>query len=279
MNENKINVAYITSVNGLRDYASLSDIHMSLAHLVLENETYAQYYKTTDKFVIMDNSAFEFEQQGRGVPIDKVLEAANRIEPDEICVTDVLFNGEETLYAVKDFMNYVKKSHKELLGNTKFMAIPQGKSEDEWMACYEQLVIQDDIQTIGLSKLSVPESFYGNHHESGNCTKGRNKCINTLVKEEMEPFRWNKETHLLGSDDRGVSELRSYYERGYNEWIRSNDTSMPFVYGLSHSVINDITGEADNIIMEKLDFNGTYTKEDMEFIDDNFLIWRTINVN
>ena len=36
----------------------------------------------------MDNSAFEFEQEGRGVPQDMVLSAAQMSLPDEICAID-----------------------------------------------------------------------------------------------------------------------------------------------------------------------------------------------
>ena len=274
----KIKLCFITSIPGLSTYAQLSNMHMSLAHLVVESDEYATFYKWqghSGNFVIMDNSAFEFESQGRGVPQDMVIEAANKINPNEICVADMLFDGKATIEAVDDFMKFVKKYHPYLIGNVKFMAIPQGNSEDEWLDCYEALVTRRDINTIGFSKLSIPESFYGNHKESFNCTEARIKVCDFLVTHNMEPYRFDKETHLLGSDNGGVSELRYYYHRRYNDWIRSNDTSMPFVYGLHKKKIDLKSGKVSNIILDKLDFDAEYNNEQMQCIDHNMIIWRT----
>ena len=52
---------------------------------------------------------------------------------------------------------------------------------------------------------------------------------------------------------------------------------MPFVYGYSGKKITD--GFVDNIVMEKLDFNKQLSMVEMQTVDDNFITWRTINVN
>ena len=62
----------------------------------------------------------------------------------------------------------------------------------------------------------------------------------------------------------------------YN-WIRSNDTSMPFVYGYNGKTINN--GIVDNIVMEKLNFDKQLSHVEIQKVDDNFVTWRTINVN
>ena len=160
--------------------------------------------------------------------------------------------------------------------DTKFMAIPQGKTADEWLDCYEELVQMREIDVIGLSKLSVPESFIGNHHEEGNCTRGRIKCIDFLVDHKMTPDKFKKETHLLGSDNAGVDVLLYYYDNDYS-FIRSNDTSMPFVYGYNGKKIKD--GRVSNIIMEKLDFEKQLNHLEIQTVDDNFVTWRTLHVN
>jgi hypothetical protein len=223
----------------------------------------------------MDNSAFEFEEQGHGVSLDLVYDAAMKINPDEVCAIDVLFNGSDTVDSVKDFLKFWKRRNPLGFENTKFMAIPQGRSEDEWMKCYEELIRIDDVDVIGFSKLAVPESFIGNHHESGNCSSGRIKCLNALVSAKMTPDIFNKELHLLGSDNVGVNELMYYYDNGW-DFIRSNDTSMPFVYGYNGSSIQD--GYVDEIIMEKLNFDKKLNQKEIETVDHNFLVWKTIHL-
>ena len=272
----KIDICFITSTPHLTSHAALGHRELSLAHMLLGDKEYAQYYTNTPRYTIMDNSAFEFEHTGRGVPQDMVLEAAKLSRPNEICAIDVLFNGSDTVASVKEFISFIKSQDSQLFETTKFMAIPQGKTADEWLDCYEKLVVMEDVDVIGLSKLAVPESFYGNHTDAGNCTEGRMKCVDFLVEHKMTPNLFDKETHLLGSDDRGVQELSYYYSKNYS-WIRSNDTSMPFVYGYNNKKIVD--GKADDIILEKLDFNKKLSMVEMKTVDDNFITWRTINVN
>ena len=272
----KIDICYITSTPHLETHAVLGQRQLSLAHKILSDEKYRRYYSEHLNYTIMDNSAFEFEQEGRGVPQDMVLKAAQMSLPNEICAIDILFNGPDTVDSVKDFCRFVNRKDHSLFETTKFMAIPQGRTEAEWLDCYEELVRMDNIDVIGLSKLSVPESFQGNHTESGNCTNGRIKCIDFLIEHDMTPNKFGKETHLLGSDNVGINELTYYYSMGY-DWIRSNDTSMPFVYGYTGNKIQD--GKVEHIVLDKLDFNKQLSEEELKAVDNNFLAWRAINVN
>ena len=88
--------------------------------------------------------------------------------------------------------------------------------------------------------------------------------------------KFKKETHLPGSDNAGVDELLYYYDNDYS-FIRSNDTSMPFVYGYNGKKIKD--GRVSNIIMEKLDFDKQLSHLEIQTVDDNFVTWRTLHVN
>ena len=269
-----IDICMITSTPHLESHANLGDRHLCLAHMVHKDKQYAEFYRKSKKYLIMDNSAFEFEEEGRGVPQDLVLDAAKLVEPDEICAIDILFNGPDTVASVKDFMKYVQKKDPYRYDSTWFMAIPQGRTEDEWLDCYERLVRLEDIDVIGFSKLAVPESFVGNHHDAGNCTRGRIQCIDFLHEHKMTPDVFGKQMHLLGSDNAGVNELQYYYDQDY-KFIRSNDTSMPFVYGYTGNEIND--GYVDDIVMEKLDFNKVLTDDELKSVDHNFRQWKPIN--
>ena len=278
---NKIQVCFITPTQYLDRYASRSDIHMSLAHLVLDDDKYANFYRAegeAGKFIIMDNSAFELEEQGRGVAVDSIIEAAKKVGADEIVVPDILFDAEATIDSAKDFMSYIKKNHSDMLGYVKFMAVPQANNRKDWWHCYNELLDMPDITTIGLSKLSIPESFMGNHTEPLNVFKSRGHVVHQIITDNNMPSKFGKETHLLGSDNGGIFELWLYYYLKANEWIRSNDTSMPFVYGLHNFEINEGTQMVQDIIMEKLDFgyNRELSISQVQAIDHNFKMWEEI---
>jgi len=254
---------------------------MSLAHLVLADEKYANFYKAegeSGKFIIMDNSAFELEEQGRGVPLEDILSAAKKVGADEIVVPDILFDGDATVESAKDFMTYVKKFHPEMIGNVKFMAVPQASNKVEWWRCYNKLVNMKDITTIGLSKLSIPHAFLGQHDQPLNVFKSRAAVVAQMNQEMIEPRKYGKETHLLGSDNGGIFELWLYYTIKANEWIRSNDTSMPFVYGLNNYEINEGSQMIDEIVMEKLDFSyaRALSLSQVTAIDHNFKMWEEV---
>jgi hypothetical protein len=228
----------------------------------------------------MDNSAFEFEQRGRGIPVDSVVKAALKINPSEICVPDILFDGPATVDSVKDFMKWIENKYPDLYESTQFMAIPQGTRSEEWLDCYHKLVEIDSIDTIGFSKLGIPEAFLGQHHEPYNCTISRSLLAKRLFNESTTPDIFGKQCHLLGSDNAGPSELTGYIEKGYDKWIRSNDTSMPYMYGLTGNPIDEKLKRVEPIVMKKLDFSlehSTLLNEQKQTIDHNFKIWRAIN--
>ena len=99
-----------------------------------------------------------------------------------------------------------------------------------------------------------------------------------MNQEMIEPRKYGKETHLLGSDNGGIFELWLYYTIKANEWIRSNDTSMPFVYGLNNYEINEGSQMIDEIVMEKLDFSyaRALSLSQVTAIDHNFKMWEEV---
>lgn len=74
----------------LTDISPLCDLDFALAHLVLENEAYADFYRTqsaSGRLVILDNSFHEL-----GVPLSPVelRQAARRIHPSVVVAPDKL---------------------------------------------------------------------------------------------------------------------------------------------------------------------------------------------
>lgn len=241
-------VCIISPINYLTDFSILGDAEMSLAHLVLTNDQYRDYYASQvkkNKFVILDNGAFEKEQIGKGLEPEDVLEAQKMIGAQEVICTDVLCNGEKTIEKTLEFIDVVDK--KGMLGKIKLQAVVQGNTKEEWFFCYKKFLKIKKINCIGLSKISVPKCFLGTREESGCVARARLLCIQEIIQKELMPHFHEKTIHCLGSDNWMGFELSSH--KRY-EWIRSMDSSAPVWYG-HHGHEFDEKGKIENIITEK----------------------------
>ena len=172
-----IQICVICPVSNLEEFASLGEVDMSLTHIVLKDNKYAKYYKEQRKYgrhVILDCSAFEMQKQGKGMDPGPVLKAASMTNPTEVIATDVLYDAAATIESTKDFIKLMKKN--KVLGKYKLMVAIQGRTVDEWMSCFETILQMKEVNTIGLSKLSVPESF-------GHWVKGFKYKNGKLIKQ------------------------------------------------------------------------------------------------
>lgn len=257
-----IQICVITPTSHLKVYGALGEMDMSLSHLVLEDPTgsYARYYKEQrerGRFVILDNSAFELEQQGKGLDPDPVLDAAEITNPSEVIATDCLFDGPATIQSTKRFISRMRE--RGVLGRYKVMGVVQGRSRDEWLTCLSVLMDMPEVNTIGLSKLSVPMSFLGEKESDGCVARSRIECTKTIDRCYNDPFAtWDsgepkrlkeKDFHLLGGDNWTVWEMEQQVQY---PWIRSNDSSCAVWYGRFRRTFND-EGKIEHIITDKPD--------------------------
>ena len=249
-----IKICVITPISHLNTFAHLGEFDMVLSHLVLENggnNSYAQYYREQrekGRFILLDNSLFELELQGRGVGIDACLDAAEIIHPNEIIAEDILFDGEKTIESTKRFIQ--KMIDRGVFGKYQIMGVAQGKTKQEWWDCFERL-LDLPIDTIGLSKLAVPVSYSGEKESPGCVSMSRIMCVEDIAHR----YRFDAETingkriHLLGGDNwlpREINQQKRY------KWIRSNDSSAAVWYGRHNKVFND-EGKIRDIILNKPD--------------------------
>lgn len=123
-------------------------MQMFLTHLVLSNETYRQFAKEYTGYKILDNSIIEL---GETASIEKVLEAAEMIEADEIILPDIFQDCDATLKAVNDSLEYLRKNN--LIGKYGLMAVAQGRTPEDWERCFSILNEMPEIHTIGIPKI------------------------------------------------------------------------------------------------------------------------------
>lgn len=277
----------ITPVSHLDLATYGSGIHMALTHLVNSNEDYANAYRrfqAKNEYTILDNSAFEMEQQGKGLDPEPVLSAAKQIGADEVIATDVLCDGPATVKATRNFIREYEKFFSEQIRLDqpipKIMAVPQGKTIEEWIDCYLQLLITPRVDVIGFSKISVPVCFGGPNARqvSGGVTNSRIKLYDYLDQYQLWPFSLNRNTpiHLLGGDNQTGAEFlniansqSNFHSQGVSQRkinIRSNDTSAPVWYGANGIAFDPFTGKAPKFIGEKPDLENAkqVTAENIE---------------
>lgn len=283
-------ICIITPTSHIENFSQYGDMEMCLSHIVLgidvhagEKTTteearkewqnkYINYYKNVKKEVILDNSAYEIgklEQSsasGEGLGAGLVLDAAEIISPTIIICKDVLCNREETFRSTKEFIQEIR--NRNLLGRYKLMAVPQGKTKEEWLQSFIELSLLKEIDMLGFSKISVPVSFLGDQKSPQCVTQGRllcTKAVQDLLEQDFDFYsdvnkqtKYNgpKKVHLLGGDNWLGYELSQ--QKNY-PWIYSNDSSCAVWYGM-HDQEFSSDGKMEKIIVEKPDLeNYNYT--------------------
>lgn len=227
----------------------LGTCHMVLTHLVHQNKEYADFYAKEKMFKILDNGAFENELNN----IEGVVEAAKIVKADEIILPDIIYDCDKTIEKTEEAMEWLDQQ--KLLGKFSLMAVPQGSTEREWMKCFEVFYNNEDINTIGLSKLSCPKSFDCSISES------RLKISKILNKYP------NKEYHLLGGSGSILEEIKKQHR-----FIRSIDSSVPIHYGQKRISLKFNNKELGT----SLDFNKSVKSYNMNTVMKNIEYYLTI---
>lgn len=246
-----IQLAFITGIPCL-DLTPLGDIEMALAHLVLQDPDYALHYrKAADegRHVILDNGAFEMQENGRGLDVSQVLRAADLINATELICSDVLYDGQATVDATRAF---IEEADDLYPGRFQFMGAVQGSSADEFTDCYEQLSLMPRISCLGFSKLAIPRCFPFEYLASSRA-QALAHCDGRHVLGTLGP---PKRVHLLGGDASLPHELFMHVRNGRTR-VRSQDSSFAYWYGLHDVRIERNTLHATKTVPGPIDFYRT----------------------
>lgn len=221
-------VAHIVPVKHLSE-TSANQYHMCLAHLVGNKEYRNHYIKMAKKgrFVLMDNGAAE----GQQLNYAKLMESYKIIHPTEIVLPDTLYESGSTIQKSRNFLQFMQDT--DNLDKYRIMAVPQGKTLDEWEACARIFIKDTRINSIGVSKfLNV-------------ATKNkyvRMMACYTLERLFKEYNRTDIEVHLLGCDEgplivnmiktnfkfvRGCDSAFAYLQAQANKTLTICDDSRP----------------------------------------------------
>jgi hypothetical protein len=185
-------------------------IHLALAQHDWHDYTLAYVEAANrDHYIIVDNGAAE----NATVSDIELVSAARRFRASEIVVPDIMRDAEATIARCDIFFKGAKY---ELDFNTfRFMGVVQGRNMAEILRCAKHFAKNQRIRTIGIPRHLI--------------TTTTTKCIRIDVALEIaKQFPDRFDFHLLGTDRTYLKEL--FYVGKYHGWIRSVDTSAPYIY-------------------------------------------------
>lgn len=225
---------YIVSIPHLQQYATKSDMHLTLVHLFEKYDKYTKFYvkrRALGDYVILDNSCFEL---GESVSIERIIAVIEYLNPQEVVSPEISDNIEEYRKLISEFRDRLNKVYYVGL----VQAVLKGRTKEELIKCYHMLVNHPAVDVIGLPiemvKICSRTSF----------------LIDLLKIDDKLVFK--KYHHFLGLLD--PVELNLCTDNHFRGLIRSCDSSIPFWQGVYGVRIYKHYGLFYKKISDKVDF-------------------------
>jgi hypothetical protein len=196
---------HITPTAYLDLFAAGRTHHLVLAHLVEEDEQYANWYANTPRCygsrVIMDNSAFEMFKQGKPMyESSKLLDMGRKVNADYIVMSD--YPGEPSGKTIEAAKELAPIFHYAGFGT---FFVPQAEVGDVEgvIDSFMWAATSDAVDYIGVSILTAPNMF---GVEKGNNLQrflSRWKLCQLLEERNFfgEAYDHGKKIHFLGMVD------------------------------------------------------------------------------
>jgi hypothetical protein len=204
--------------------------YFCLAQQYIKDHSYEEFFLSLPKeaWICLDNGIGDFEP----VTEQQLLDVACELKPNEVVSPDVLFDSTKTNLNLIHFLEE-KKKYKEL-DNTEVLFVPQGNTISTYMESYKLGLNHPLVNTIGLSKITVPYVWYKIKGDVG-IMEARHSCFNYLKVHNL----LQKPIHLLGAGS--PLEFQYYNQHDTNKVIRSNDSCNSI-----WSAINEIEWKEGN---------------------------------
>jgi hypothetical protein len=235
----------------------LGDRLFVLAHLWVQYPHYREFiYQQIDKkpdcWITLDNSAAERAL----VTEDVLIQVCHELIPSEVIAPDVLFDKDATIANAIKFKDRMEKEG--LLDTIDIFFCPQGKTKEDWLEAYEWGIQQDWIQTIGFSKIAIPQAWIPDWKDDQDIKEARHMAYDYLKERDLLV----KPIHCLGQ---GSFLEFAYYD---HPMMRSTDSVYP-VLAAAHGI--DFTKDGVTRIPTPHNFLETYDMSDinMELVNSN----------
>ncbi len=206
-----IRLAFETPIECMTDIQPLADFDWILAHEVLQNKEYAEFYKNSTRMKVLDNSVNELLTPCSFRDIEKSAEIVN---PDWIVSPDWLGDGKKTFDYFSEF-----KTNLGIGFTGGLLPVLQGSTLTECFSYAEK------YQKLEVEQLAIPYDITCKRTDSlEKMAISRLSIVTTLLRKKS--FKW---IHLLG--------LTSLFElESYSNWPKVSltlDTGSPIANGLA----------------------------------------------
>jgi len=253
-----IDFAHISPTAYLSLYCSDRPFHLTLAHLIEQDQSYTDFYvqqkARANCSIVMDNSAFEMYKQGREMyPSEKLIEMGNNIGADYIVMSD--YPGEPAQKTIDAAIRMAPELKQAGFGT---FFVPQSEECDlhdyisafEWAADNPELV-----DYVGVSILGAPLAFGVERDNKLQRFLARWKIMQILDDNGiLDLFKRNgQKIHFLGMVD-GPNEIELVSE--YHRYIDTWDSSAAVWLGLhAREFDNSPSGLVDGKFEKEVDFD------------------------
>ena len=239
---------YVISPLSNLEPMKLGDRIFALAHLWVQFPHYREFILKKQEegyWITLDNSAAERAL----VTEDVLIQVVKELAPSEVIAPDVLFDKHATIENAIKFRDRMEAEG--LLDCTDIFFCPQGKTKEDWLDCYEWGINQDWIQTIGFSKIAIPQAWLPEWKDDQGIKEARHMAYDWLKQRGM----LLKPIHCLGQGD--PTEF-SYYD---HPAMRSTDSVFPV---LAASQGQDFNADHTTRIPTPHNFLETYDMSDVD---------------
>jgi len=265
-----IKISFIAPTKLIPRFGNQSDFHLTLAHLLgpvneLPND-YEKEIVNSKLPIVLDNGLFENKES---VPVRELMEKAVHLNAEYVFAPDVLFDRaatEANIDEAYEILEEIKADFPDC--KTKLAAVVQANNADDFLASYFAMVDDSRIGLIGLSILSVPESF---KEISGtdDITINRIVCLKRLNKLPI-----HKDSHLLGL---GGSYEDVAFANENCPWVVSHDSSSAVWNGVQGKQIHPTSLKVDGGKTKepvRFDFSEELTENQINDIEHNIEVVR-----
>lgn len=233
----------------LQDLIPLSDFNFLLAHLVLKDKRYRDYYSPrSSTYTILDNSVNEL---GEPCTLQEMAEAANLVGVQKIIPPDYLGDWEKTIGSLTEAI--------KLWGYSSIIPVVQGSCLEEVSRCGEAL-----IQKLNFRTIAVPfDITLDRSHTLEELAAGRRQVILRLLLINRDV-----KIHLLGFTT--FEEIDDY--KIYSDTIVSVDTGSPYT-----NAVNSRRFGLSDLLPKKgysIDYSDTFTDNDLSLTFYNLAYMR-----
>lgn len=255
---------YVISPLSNLEPMKLGDRLFVLAHLWVQSPEYRQFIydqidEDLERWITLDNSAAERAL----VTEDVLIQVVKELAPSEVIAPDVLFDKDATIANAIKFRDRMEAEG--LLDSTDIFFCPQGATKEDWLEAYEWGLKQDWIQTIGFSKIAIPNAWLGDWKDDQGIKEARHMAYDHLKEKNL----LLKPIHCLGQGD--PTEFAHYDHPA----MRSTDSVFPVLaaaHGQDFNVDHTTRIPTPHNFLETYDMSNVdldLVKSNVEFLKQN----------